>query len=149
MPPASLPPLVLHRIPREAEWHSEDWDDDTTVAHRHFFGKTLAEAEALFRANSILYQEDIMWMPLPCACYYLQAYSRYLLSEPSRGDADGASCYLTLLAWFGPRLQPAPSTLHALLRQTLSRLAVSQAFFNAPADVYGSFPERARQIHLE
>ena len=35
---------------------------DEEVACDHFLGKTLDEAEALFRANSLYYQEDLMWM---------------------------------------------------------------------------------------
>src|SRR3954469_13737932 len=97
--PKILPPDLLATLPDEEAWRSEEWTIDTPKAYEHFFGKSLEEAEAMFGQNSLLYQEDVMWMPfIPC-CYYLQAYSRYLLSAASDRDSDGANCYLSLIDW--------------------------------------------------
>lgn len=144
--PKVIPADVLTRVPREPEWHSVDWNDDTASAHEHFFGKSLDEAERLFAESSLVHQEDLMWMPfIPC-CYYLQAYSRYLVSEKSQGDSDGASCYITLIAWFGDHVSHFPEALRDLTRRTLLRIASSQGFYEADVDIYGSFAERVRTI---
>jgi len=144
--PKVIPADVLTRVPREPEWHSVDWNDDTASAHAHFFGKSLDEAERLFAESSLIHQEDLMWMPFVPCCFYLQAYSRYLLSEESKGDSDGASCYITLIGWFGAHVRHFPEALHDLTRRTLLRIASSQGFSEADVDIYGSFAERVRTI---
>ncbi len=144
--PKILPSDLLTKLPRESEWHSEEWTIDTASAHKHFFGKSLEEAEKLFRENSILYQEDLMWMPfIPC-CYYLQTYSRYLLSDSSARDSDGASCYITLIEWLAEDVRRIPVDLKTLIDRTLQRLASDQQSFEADITIYGSFEERVGKI---
>jgi hypothetical protein len=144
--PTVLPNDLLTKLPRESEWHSEEWTLDTTSAHKNFFGKSLEEAEKMFGENSLLYQEDIMWMPfIPC-CYYLQAYSHYLLSDASARDSHGASCYITLIDWLGDDVRRVPADLSSLIRRTLLRISMSQCFYEADFEIYGSFQERVRKI---
>ena len=48
----------------------EDLDGQTAV--QNFFGKSLEEAEALFRENSLCYQEDLMFMGASAFRFYVQ-----------------------------------------------------------------------------
>lgn len=64
--------LAMVTLPTAEELNPYD-DLDGRVACRHFLGKSLAEAEALFRENEIYYQEDLMWMGAKAFCFYVQA----------------------------------------------------------------------------
>ena len=69
------------------------YDDlDGQYAEKHFLGKTLDEAEALFRESSITYQEDLMFMGPVAFRFYVQAAINYVESESARGDSDMISC---------------------------------------------------------
>src|SRR3981081_234663 len=65
---------------------------DEESACEHFFGKTQAEAERLFRSNSAYYQEDLMWMGPRAFHFYLPAAASYVMSDAARGDGDFVSC---------------------------------------------------------
>ena len=70
---------------------------DERSACEHFFGKSLQEAEALFRENSLSYQEDLMFMGPSAFRFYVQAAISYIRSEASTGDSAIASCFASLL----------------------------------------------------
>lgn len=59
---------------------------DEIVASDHFLGKSLSEAESLFRENSLYYQEDLMWMGPRAFQLYLPAATNYLRSSDASGD---------------------------------------------------------------
>ena len=61
---------------------------DERVACDHFYKKTLAEAEALFRENSLYYQEDLLWMGIKAFKFYLPSVINYLQSEYAAKDSD-------------------------------------------------------------
>jgi hypothetical protein len=63
--------------------------NDERCAREHFLGKSLDEAEALFRQNALFYEEDLLWMGAPAFRYYVPAFIRYIRSEHSRCDPDG------------------------------------------------------------
>ena len=67
---------------------------DERVAVEHFLGKTLEEAELLFRENSSYYMEDLVWMGAPAFWYYVQAAVRYIASDASAGDFDAISSFI-------------------------------------------------------
>jgi hypothetical protein len=50
---------------------------DERSACRNFLGKTLDQAEALFRESSLYYQEGLMWMGPVAFRYYIQAAINY------------------------------------------------------------------------
>ena len=62
-----------------------------------FHGKTVAEAELLFRENGLFYQEDLMWMGPIGFVFYFPAALAYLLSEHSAEDADFVSSMISLM----------------------------------------------------
>ena len=72
-------------------------DLDGRHAVQNFLGKSLAEAEALFRQNSLFYQEDLMFMGAPAFRFYAQAAISYIQSEAATGDADMIHCFAGIL----------------------------------------------------
>ena len=60
---------------------------DEGAACQHFLGKTVEDAEILFREAGIVYQEDLMWMGAVAFRYYVKAAIAYIRSEMAIGDA--------------------------------------------------------------
>ena len=84
----------MDRIPTEADWRSEPWCLDAEQAYRNLAGKSLEETIELFTDNSLIYQEDVMFMPAACFAFYASAYMEYLWSGAAKDDSDGANCFL-------------------------------------------------------
>src|SRR5260221_10826007 len=70
---------------------------DERSACEHFLGKTLQEAEALLRENSLYYQEDLMFMGASAFRFYVQAAITYIQSEAATGDSAIVSCFASIL----------------------------------------------------
>jgi len=70
---------------------------DERAARQHFLGKSLQEAEALFRENSLYYQEDLMFMGGSAFRFYVQAAINYIQSESAAGDGAIISCFAGIL----------------------------------------------------
>jgi hypothetical protein len=70
---------------------------DERIACEHFLGKTLDEAETLFRENSGYYQEDLMWMGPRAFAFYLDAALSYLRSDAGAGDDHFVDCLQVIL----------------------------------------------------
>ena len=134
----------MDSIPTEADWRSEPWCLDIPHAYRHFHGKDLLEALTLFRENSLLYQEDLMFMPRVCFFYYCRAYTEYLLSDESQGDSDGASCFFGLVSTRRDDLLSNHKLLEAA-RNVLRKLHVRQEWFEATPEIYGDFSAKAKR----
>jgi hypothetical protein len=79
-------------IPTLRDWGEIDKDDlDAQGALKQFLGKSFLDAEALFAENALYYGEDLQSMPTAVFNFYAPALARYLTSDKSRGDCDGAS----------------------------------------------------------
>lgn len=72
---------------------------DEINACKHFLGKDLQQAEALFRKNSAYYQEDLMWMGPVAFSFYLQAAINYLKSEASAEDSHLIACLYNIVSF--------------------------------------------------
>jgi hypothetical protein len=70
---------------------------DERSACKHFLGRTIEEAEALFRENSLCHQEDLMWMGPVAFRYYVQAAINYIQSPAATGDDCMIDCFAMLL----------------------------------------------------
>jgi hypothetical protein len=105
---------------------------DGRVARRNFFGKTLDEAEALFRDNSLYYQEGLMWMGPAAFRFYVQAAICYAKSEAASGDSAIADC---LAGIFEFRLEYESAELVPIAGQL--------------ADICGYFVEHYERFDLE
>ena len=64
-------------LPTRQEINPHD-DLDGRVVCKHFFGKSLDEAEALFRENDIYCESDLMWMGAPAFRFYLPAVFQFV-----------------------------------------------------------------------
>ncbi|HKQ39872.1 MAG TPA: hypothetical protein VJ063_17470 [Verrucomicrobiae bacterium] len=59
-------------LPTKDEINPWPGDLDGKTAVRHFLGKSLDEAEALFQEASLVYQEDLMFMGASAFRFYVQ-----------------------------------------------------------------------------
>jgi len=128
-------------IPEEKDWGN--WKDDLDVryAHGNFAGKSISEAIELFVEHSLHYQEDLQWMPIIPFQFYIHAYMEYIISERSKEDSDGASCYLRLIKL---KLENEPEqvlNIFELLLPSLRAVADRQNFYDANIEIYGDFKE--------
>jgi hypothetical protein len=135
----------MKKIPTEADWRSVPWCLDIPYAYAHFFGKSLPEAVALFEDNAIYYEEDLVFMPRPCLDYYIDAYIEYLMSERSKADSDGASCFFGLVQMRHDDINTFTSGTVARTKTVLRRLATHQAWYEAVPEIYGDFAKKAEQ----
>jgi hypothetical protein len=114
-------------------------DLDSAYAHDRLAGKTLAEAEAIFAGPPLLACEDLDSMDAIPFQYYVHAMENLLLSEASRAQPDGASCFLRLI---DRKLKSEPDVILAALPKLLDSviaIAERQVFFEAPPEIYGEF----------
>ena len=81
-------------LPTESEINPIPDDLDGQVAVRHFLGKSVQDAVALFADNSLIYQEDLMWMGPKAFCFYLPAVLEHFRQE---SDPDLVSFIASVL----------------------------------------------------
>ena len=84
-------------LPTRQEINVHDSLDEQSACE-HFLGKTLEEAEALFRDNSLYYQEDLMFMGPIGFRFYVPALVNYIRSNAATGDADIINCFADCLS---------------------------------------------------
>ena len=130
-------------IPTDDDWAHHPDDLDAAYAKANFLGKTREQAVALFVANALNYQEDIMFMPVTCFYFYAHAYIDYLMSEDSEGDSDGASCFFGIVEGRKDDILRGPPKLRERIRTLLRRLGDRQTWYDAEPDIYGSFSKRS------
>lgn len=82
--------------PTSAEINVHDSLDERWAVG-NFLGKTLEQAEELFRESAITYQEDLMFMGPVAFRFYVPAYVNYLRSKASSGDPDAVNCFVSLV----------------------------------------------------
>ena len=139
-------------IPTQEDWlgHKRPVDGDPfyqnfdlKTAYRNFYGKTHAEAFALFVDNAIHYQEDVFWMPERCIGFYLLAYVHYMDSELSHGDSDGANCFFGLVEFRSVDIRNGHPEVREAVIRTLRRVGQAQEWYGADPENYGSFAARS------
>lgn len=85
------------RLPTAKEINPIPEDLDGKCAEQHFFGKSMEEAEALFRENSLYYQEDLMFMGAAAFRFYVPAAISYIQSGAATNDPDIINCLAGIL----------------------------------------------------
>jgi hypothetical protein len=63
----------------------------------NFLGKTLEQAEELFRASAMTYQEDLQHMGPVAFRFYIPAFVTYLRSAASSGDSYAVNAFASLV----------------------------------------------------
>jgi hypothetical protein len=130
----------MNSVPTEIDWRGsiverliervvfgsrrEDLGLDGEHAYQQFFAKTHSEAVEMFKEASLNRQEGLMWMPLKCFGFYVNAYMDYLRSEFARDDSDGASAFLGLVQFRLHEMKQLPQPLrqNIVLRTAEARL---------------------------
>lgn len=85
------------RLPTQLEINPIPGDLGGEHAVKMFHGKSVTEAELLFRENSLFYQEDFMFMGPAAYAFYFPAAFSYLRSQYSVNDADFVSSMLATM----------------------------------------------------
>jgi len=117
---------------------------DGARASRHFYHKTLEEAEALFRENSLYYQEDLMWMGPKAFRFYLPAAISYLQSDAAADDSDFVSA-LFIIIEFREGEEDFHLALEAINRLIEYVLSDYQKF-DVDEDIYGDLFGKYRSL---
>ena len=134
--------------PSKFSWGAIEKDNlDAECAFKQFAGKSLKEAERMFRDNAIYYQEDLLAMPSIAFNFYAPVYADYVLSDNSKGDSDGASCYLNMVnELLEANRALAIEMTERILIDAAKNVSMRQAFYDADIDIYGDFSEQYEQI---
>jgi hypothetical protein len=132
-------------LPTREEINVHDSLDERSAC-KNFLGKSLEEAEALFRENSLHYQEDLMWMGPVAFQFYVQAVIRYIKSMESQNDSDLINCFVGLLEF---RLGPKPEGLLPVAKQLVEicRYVIDNYDrFDVTPEIYGDLRPRYENL---
>lgn len=135
----------MKRIPTESQINVFDSLDERWAV-KNFSGKSLDEAEALFRENFLHYQEALMWMGPVAFAFYAKAAMQYLLSAQSTGDSDAASSFGVLIQF---RLDHEPESLTPIrieLCEFIRNLLPEICRFGCDPTIYGDVAGKYKLI---
>ena len=138
-----LPPV---QAPSEDDWRGSEGDPDVCFFYRLVYGKSFEEVIRLFKDNAIERGGELLFAPRKVFQYYVHAFGQYVISTDAEGESDAASPFLHLLE---NREQRDPGSVREIfesLKHFVDFVAVRQAYFDAPEDIYGSFQEQAQRI---
>jgi hypothetical protein len=134
------------QIPTEQDWANPYGDLDIACAKKSFFGKTLEEAEVLFVENSLCYQEDILFMPSIPFRYYVHAYMNYLLSDQSKDDTEGASCFLMIIEHKIEFEHEDPLAVWSRIKETIEHIRNNPDWFDWNEAYHGNCEEKTTRL---
>jgi hypothetical protein len=119
---------------------------DEQHACKVFFGKTLDQAELLFRENALFYSEDLMWMGAVAFQYYVQAFVQYIQSHESERDADATNCFVRLLEF---RFEHEPQAIRPIARElskACRHIIENYESYQIDPEIYGNLCPRCEQL---
>jgi hypothetical protein len=134
------------RLPAAIEINPIPEDLDGQHAVRNFLGKSLEEAEALFRESAITYSDDLLVMGESAFRFYVPAAASYIQSEAAMGDSDAVSCFAGLLEH---RLEFGAEELAAvapLLASACRHILQHYESFDITLAIYGDLRPRFRAL---
>jgi len=136
------------RTPSKSSWGIIEKNNlDAECAFKQFAGKSLEEAEEMFRSNALHYQEDLLSMPSIAFNYYAPVFAKYVLSNNAKGDSDGASSFLHLvIELIRANRSLATEKTEQTLMAAAKIVATRQAFYDADFDIYGDFSDLFDQV---
>ena len=135
-------------IPNEKDWQAlgDANELDANHAYRMFNGKSHEQAVEMFNKMPFFYQEDVMWMPLPCFKFYVRAYIQYLLSDKSIDDPDSSNSFIGIVGFRLNEIRHLDEKLKNEIFSTVQFIADNQLRFDADEEIYGSFQLYADRI---
>jgi hypothetical protein len=119
---------------------------DGEVACMNFLGKNLDDAEALFRENSLRYQEDLMWMGPVAFRYYVTAVIRYIQSEAAAGDSDIIVSFIALLEFRQKYELAELASIADQLASICGYIIEQYGRFDLTPEIYGDVRARAQSL---
>ena len=128
--------------------------NDERGAREHFLGKSLDDAQALFRKNALYYQEDLLWMGAPAFRFYVPAFIRYIQSEDSRSDPDAINCFASLLEQRAEEVEDVAPIAGALadacryILQHYEKFEAEPSIYGDLRPRYASLVSRLDEIHI-
>lgn len=122
------------RLPTASEINPIPEFLDGQCAVKHFLGKSLEEAEALFRENALYYQEDLMFMGAKAFRFYVHAYIGDIRSEAAGRNSSAIHGLIALIEY---RLEDEPQELAAVAKD----LCAACEFIVEHYDTYDLIPE--------
>jgi hypothetical protein len=134
------------RLPTAREINPIPEDLDGQCAEQNFLGKSLEEAEALFRESSITYQEDLMYMGSTAFRFYVQAAISYIQSKSATGDSDIIAGFAGILEC---RLESESQELLSIAEQLASICAyIIEQYdrFDLTPEIYGDLRPRFQAL---
>jgi hypothetical protein len=134
-------------VPSERDINPGDSPDEISAA-KHFLGKTVEEAEELFRENSFTYQEDLMWMGPRAFHYYIQSAINYVKSEHAAGDDQFIDC-LHMIVRFRSEDEGLQSLATDAVLDLIDYVIDNYDKFDVDAGVFGDVREKFRTLKSE
>lgn len=135
-------------IPNKHEWGAIEKNNlDAEWAYKQFSGKSLYEAEKMFRENALYYQEDLISMPPIAFNFYAPVFAKYIVSDYAESDSDGASSFLELIIVLLERNRTLAKlgTMNQLMNAA-KRVSQKQDYYDADIDIYGKFSDLYNKI---
>lgn len=120
---------------------------DEASACEHFLGKTLLQAEKLFRDNASYYQEDLMWMGPKAFNFYLQALIKYLESADADGDDHIIDCMYEIVS-FRMDHEGFPLAVDRV-KSMISYILGNFEKFDVDEKIYGNLEAKYRKLQVE
>lgn len=133
-------------IPAHEDWGDLDVDPEVRYGYRLYGGKSRDEATPLFAANPIERAAELRFAPAGVFNYYVFCFADVLSSPAGQGAADAASCLLRLVRDRVRADAEGVAAIYPALKGAIDWVAARQAFFDADADIYGSFSDIVREI---
>jgi hypothetical protein len=118
---------------------------DERHACKNFLGKTLEQAEAMFRESPLYYQEDLMWMGPVAFRFYVPALINYIQSSASKGDSDIVNCFAGVLEFRLEYERPDLVPIACELTQACRYIVDHHDFYELTEGISGDLP---RYRHL-
>lgn len=113
-------------------------DLDGRIAQKHFLGKTVQQAEVMFREEPWVYGEDLLWMGPVAFRYYIPAVIRFFRDETVRGQDELLVEFAGTLEF---RLEREPAELAPIAHE----LAATCDYIVEHYDRLGSLPPTQAQ----
>jgi hypothetical protein len=134
------------QLPTASEINPTPGNLDEQCAARNFLGKTLGQAEAMFREAALLYQEDLMFMGAPAFRFYVPAAINYIRSDAAAADSDMINCFAGILEF---RLEYEAGEMVAvapLLASACRHIVDGYERFDVTPAIYGDLRPRYKSL---
>lgn len=135
------------RLPTREDW-GDGSDPDVRGAYKTYFGKTNDQLHEAYYRDVLSRVSELRFMPTVPFQYYMLGFRDFVVRGHFRqfSKPDVASSFLELIE---DRIRRDPTSVCAIVDQldsTIDYVAKNQSAYEADAEFYGSFEERAESI---